>query len=81
MHLWCTHLVQILHSIPFWFDFTGLAHSIQGYFHFGLLGMRCTIRGKGNAKRRKKYKIRKKERGATNNDDKWMGQKKTIKKK
>ena len=43
--------------------------------------MRCTIRGKGNAKRRKKYKIRKKERGATNNDDKWMGQKKTKKTK
>ena len=36
VHLRCTHLWQLLHSIPFWLILTGLSHSTQGYFQLGI---------------------------------------------
>ena len=30
--------MQVLHSNPFWFVFTGLLHTKQGYFQFGIRG-------------------------------------------
>ena len=36
VHLRCTQLWQLLHSIPFWLILTGLSHSRQGYFQLGI---------------------------------------------